>query len=189
MADSLKILLVDDDESIRSMYTEIFKKEGFTVSEAVDGVEGLSKATKNIPDVIFTGIIMPTMDGFQLMEMLKKNVATSNIPVVIFSHLGREEDQQKARELGAKEFFVRGFCTPNEIVKKIKALFESEGYKLKFSATELDAKKLIKDMHFNESFKCSNCGGELILSMKLMNPQGCEFIAKVVCLECGVVQK
>ena len=69
---ALKILLVDDDETIRGMYDDIFKKEGFEVFEAIDGVDGLDKATKNIPDVIFTGIVMPTMDGFQLMEALKK---------------------------------------------------------------------------------------------------------------------
>lgn len=186
---ALKILLVDDDEPIRSMYAEIFKKEGFAVSEAADGVEGLDKATKNIPDIIFTGIVMPTMDGFQLMEALKKNVATSGIPVVISSHLGREEDKQRARELGAKEFLVRGFYTPHEIVEKIRAIFKLTEYKLKFNPTELDAKKMIKDMHFKENFKCSECGDELILSMKASNLKNHEFVAKFVCSGCGVAQK
>ncbi len=186
---ALKILLVDDDESIRTMYAEIFRNEGFEVIEAVDGVDGLDKATKNSPDIIFTGIVMPTMDGFQLMEALKKNVATSNIPVVISSHLGREEDQKKARELGAKEFFVRGLYTPHEIVDKIRNIFKADEYKLKFSATELDAKKLISDMHFNENFRCANCGEELVISMKLANSSGHEFVAKFVCSGCGAAQK
>ncbi|PIP26842.1 MAG: hypothetical protein CO140_02000 [Candidatus Moranbacteria bacterium CG_4_9_14_3_um_filter_40_7] len=189
MKNSIKILLVDDDEEIRSMYAEIFKKEGFEVSEAVDGVDGLNKATKNIPEVIFTGIVMPTMDGFQLMEALKKSVATSSIPVVISSHLGREEDRKKAQELGAKEFLVRGFYTPNEVVEKIRAIFESKEYKLKFSATELDAKKIIQDAHFNENFKCSNCGAELILLIKPVNFQNSEFTTKFVCPKCDFKQK
>lgn len=186
--DKIKILLIDDDKVTRDMYVEIFKKEGFEVSEAADGAEGLDKATKNIPDVIFTGIIMPIMDGFQLMEALKKNVATSDIPIIISSHLGRKEDQKRAQELGAREFLIKGFYTPNEIVEKIRSIFELEEYKLKFSATELDAKKLIKDVHLNESFKCFNCGGELILSMKLTNIQSHEFTAKIICLGCGVAQ-
>jgi DNA-binding response OmpR family regulator len=186
---ALKILLVDDDEPIRNMYAEIFKKEGFEVSEAINGVDGLEQATKSIPDIVFTGIVMPTMDGFQLMEALKKNVATSNIPVVISSHLGREEDKRKAQELGAKEFLIRGFYPPHEIVEKIRAIFKLAEYKLKLNPTELDAKKLIKDMHFKENFKCSECGGELILSIKLINSNSHEFAAKFVCPGCGVAQK
>lgn len=189
MKDSIKILLVDDDENIRGMYAEVFKQEGFEVSEAADGVEGLNKATKNIPDIVFTGIVMPTMDGFQLIEALKKNVVTSSIPVVISSHLGREEDKRKAQELGAKEFFIRGLYTPNEIVKKIRDIFKSEEYKLKFNPTELDAKKIIEEMRFKEDFKCSNCGSEIILSLKLNNSQNSEFIAKFVCLKCNNVKK
>jgi len=184
---ALKILLVDDDETIRGMYDDIFKKEGFEVFEAIDGVDGLDKATKNIPDVIFTGIVMPTMDGFQLMEALKKNVVTSNIPVVISSHLGREEDQKKARELGAKEFFVRGLYTPHEIIDKIRALFKADEYKLKFNVVEVDAKKIISDMQFSENFKCSKCGSELILSMKPVGAKKNEFVAKFICPECGIV--
>lgn len=85
-----KILLVDDDEMIRGIYSEVFRNNGFEVEEARDGLEGLEKARSIIPDIIFTGIIMPKMEGFDLMEALKKNVATSQIPVFISSHLGRE---------------------------------------------------------------------------------------------------
>lgn len=184
---ALKILLVDDDESIRTMYAEIFRREDFEVIQAVDGVDGLDKATKNSPDIIFTGIVMPTMDGFQLMEALKKNVATSNIPVVISSHLGREEDQKKARELGAKEFFVRGLYTPHEIVDKIRNIFKADEYKLKFNVTDLDAKKIISDMQFSENFKCSKCGSEMVLSMKPAGVKKNEFVAKFICPECGIV--
>jgi len=181
-------LLVDDDEAIRNMYAEVFKKEGFEVSEAVDGVDGLDKATKNTPSVIFTGIIMPRMDGFQLMEALKKNVGTSGIPVVISSHLGREEDQRRAQELGAKEFFVRGYFTPYEIVEKIRAIFQLSEYRLKINPTELDAAKIVKDMHFEENFKCGSCGGELVLSLKLTDVKNHDFSGKFICSQCNKIQ-
>jgi CheY-like chemotaxis protein len=187
--DALKILLVDDDNDIRNMYAEVFKKKGFAVSEATNGAEGLEQATKNLPDVIFTGIVMPVMDGFQLMEALKKNIATNNIPVVISSHLGREEDREKAQKLGAKEFFVRGFYTPYEIAEKIRAIFKAQEYKLKFNPAELDAKKLFDDMHLKENPKCFKCGGELILALKLTNVEKYEFTAKFVCAECGAAQE
>jgi len=185
--ETIKILLVDDDETTRSMYAEIFKKEGFEVSEAIDGVEGLDKATTNAPNVIFTGIVMPRMDGFAMMEALKKNVITANIPVVISSHLGREEDQKRADELGAKGFFIRGYCTPNEIVGKIRAIFDLVEYKLKFDTLALDAEKMVKSMHLEPEFKCASCGSDLVLSLKLVNEKEHEFSAKLVCSKCNKI--
>jgi len=86
-----KILIVDDDVMTREMYVNVFKQSGYEVFEAGDGVDGLDVASRELPDVIFTGIIMPRMSGFELMEALRKAVATSKIPVVISSHIGREE--------------------------------------------------------------------------------------------------
>ncbi|MDP1884225.1 MAG: response regulator [Candidatus Moranbacteria bacterium] len=185
MKKTLKILLVDDDEAIRKMYAEIFHKEGFVVFEAENGVDGLDGATKNTPDVIFTGIVMPTMDGFTMMEALKKNVMTSNIPVVISSHLGREEDQQRARDLGAKAFFIRGFYTPYEIVEKVRAIFELPEYKIKFAINELDVAKMARDLRINMDFKCPKCEGDMVLAMKLVDAKNQEFSAKLVCAGCG----
>ncbi|MFA5993712.1 MAG: response regulator [Parcubacteria group bacterium] len=185
---TLKILLVDDDDAIRDMYASIFRKNDFIVSEAKDGVEGLASATRDLPDVIFTGIVMPIMDGFAMMEALKKNVATSSIPVVISSHLGRKEDQQRARDLGAKAFFVRGFDTPNKIVEKIRALFEVTEYKLKFAPNELDADILAQNMHIGKDFKCTSCESNLVLVLKTVDIDNHEFLAKFVCSECGVEQ-
>ena len=184
----LRILLVDDDDAIREMYAAIFRKNGFIISEAKDGVEGLAAATKDVPDIVFTGIVMPTMDGFAMMEALKKNVVTSNIPVIISSHLGREEDQQRARDLGAKAFFVQGFHTPNEIIEKIRAIFEAVEYKIKFMPHELDADKLAQEMQVDKEFKCAKCGKNLILTVRVANREGREFSAKFVCSECGVQQ-
>lgn len=184
----IKILIVDDEDIIRGMYAEVFKKSGFEVTEAVDGVDGLDKATKNIPDIIFTGIIMPRMDGFALFEALKKNVATSSIPVVISSHMGREEDKKKAEELGIKDFIARDLNTPNQTVERIMAVLNIIEYKLKFQINELDALKLAQDMHFNEKFQCLDCGGEAIIALKLKDAQAQEFSAKIICSKCGKKQ-
>jgi len=191
MADEnkIKILIVDDDDPIRNLYAEVFKRNGFEVTEAVDGVDALDKATKNPFDVIFTGIIMPRMDGFALFEALKKNIATSGIPVAISSHMGREEDQKKAYELGAKDFITRDMNTPNEAVERIKAILKLEEYKIKFYVDELDAVKLQQDMHFIANFQCAACGGEAILSLRLKNVKGHEFTAKFICAKCGKEQE
>ncbi len=184
----IKILIVDDDEATRTMYAEVFRKHDFEVEEAVDGVDGLDKVTKGVPDVIFTGIIMPRMDGFALIEALKKNVATSHVPVVISSHMGREEDKNRAKEMGAKDFITRDFVTPNQAVERIMAIFKAEEYRLKFSPGELDAAKLAKDMNFRENFQCANCGGQLVLVVKLKDIKTKEYSAKFICPQCNQAQ-
>jgi len=181
----IKILFVDDDEIIRSTYVDVFKKDNFEVIEAVDGVEGLDKATKEIPDIVFTGIIMPRMDGFGLMEALRKNVTTSQIPVVISSHMGREEDQQKAIQLGAKDFVTRDMTTPVEVVSRVKNALNLNEYKIKINPTELDAQKLAKNMRWGDNFKCKWCGGDLCMTMRLTEVKDKKFEARVFCSQCG----
>lgn len=187
MDKKIKILLVDDDFELRQIYVEVFQNANFNVIEASDGVEGLDKATKEAPDVIFTGIVMPRMDGFAMMEALKKTVMTANIPVVISSHMGREEDQQRANVLGAKDFIIRDMTRPIEVVERIKALFVKEGgeYKLNFDPNALDAQKLAKELSFNPIFNCLECGGTLSLSLKLTNTKDRIFEARFVCPKCG----
>lgn len=187
---AFKILLVDDNEEIRTLYAEIFRKNNFEVEEAIDGLDGLDKATKDIPDIIFTGIVMPRMDGFDLMNNLKKNIATKDIPVIISSHMGREKDQRKALEMGAKDFIVKSMITPKEIVDKVKMLLvNAKTYKLKVSENEFDAEKLVLDMKFGKGMKCPICGENLILSLELTSSNSKDFKAEFFCPKCGVVKK
>ena len=177
-----KILIVEDDNNTREMYKEVFQKNEFEVIEALDGLEGLDKAIKEKPDVIFTGIMMPKMDGFLMFDALKKNVATSQIPVVISSHMGREEDQQRAMEMGAKDFIPRDLNTPIQVLERIRAVIVLGSYKLKVDFNALDAKKLLAELNINENLKCNKCGGELVLAIT----RGQEMKAKFMCLKCGV---
>lgn len=180
-----KILIVDDDDNVRNLYADVFKEKGFEVIEAIDGVDGLDKATKKNPDVIFTGIVMPRMDGFGMIEVLKKNVATSNMPVIMSSHLGREQDKQRAKNLGVKDFIVLGYYTPREVVEKFKLLFSAREYELKIVPNELGAKKLASDLKIKEGLRCEKCDSELILSLKIADEKDKIFSAKFVCLKCG----
>ncbi len=181
----IKILIVDDDQTVRETYADIFRQEGFEVSEAEDGLDGLDKATKENPDIIFTGIIMPRMDGFALKEALAKNVNTSNVPVIMLSHMGREEDRVKAQELGVKDFIVQGMVMPKQVVERIRNIFGSVKYRIKFSTNELDASKLAQEFHFEKKFECSNCQTEMVLELEASNIDKKEFKAKFVCPKCG----
>ncbi|MFZ2189129.1 MAG: response regulator [Candidatus Moraniibacteriota bacterium] len=183
-----KILIVDDDAGTRSLYSDVFKAEGFKVIEAEDGLDGINKAIANIPDVIFTGIIMPKMDGFGMKEALSKNVATSNIPVVMSSHIGREEDRKKADEAGVKEFFVAGMITPKDVVARVVGLFSQVKYKLKLNIKGGDISNLTKDLGLKEDFSCANCGEDLVLNIEMTNVERREFTGKIICLRCDSSQ-
>lgn len=117
-----KVLLVEDDEILHSMYKKKFEYEGFAVVSAFDGSDGVKKAETDKPDVILMDIIMPKMDGFVAVKKIKKNPATNNIPIVMLTNLGQEEDVNKGRELGADDYFIKANHTPAEIVKKIRDL-------------------------------------------------------------------
>jgi two-component system chemotaxis response regulator CheY len=185
MDKKIKILLVDDDEAIRTTYAEVFRREGYIVTEALDGLDGLDKATKDVPDIIFTGIIMPRMDGFALKEELAKNVATASVPVLMSSHMGREEDRKRAMEMGVKDFIVSGIVSPREVVARVKVMVgnSAKGYRLKFNSTELDAPELDEDLKLN-NFQCPDCGTEMNLLLTVMDIEKREFRAGFVCPKC-----
>ena len=122
-----KILVVDDDLEQQDLYVDIFKGKGFAVISAKDGLEGLDEALKEKPDLVFSGIIMPRMDGFEFIRNLRSNVATAQTPVILFSHLGREEDRERANKLSKVEFMVKGIDGPKDILNKIETLIGPAG--------------------------------------------------------------
>lgn len=183
MAQVFKILLVDDDDNTRELYADVFRNSGFEVREAKDGLEGLDMATKERPDVVFTGIIMPRMDGFALTEALRANVATASIPIAFSSHLGRQEDQKHAKECGVNDFIVRDIVTPNDAVLRIRSLVSHSEYMIALDPRALDAQKLAADLHINSNFSCSENGGrQFALRLKTKNASTRSFEAELVCI-------
>lgn len=119
-----KIVVADDDFNQRDLYVDLFRGKGYDVIPADDGLEALEISLKESPDLIFTGIIMPRMDGFELIHNLRSNVATARIPVIMFSHLGREDDRQRANQLPKVEFMLKGYDTPGQILAKVQELID-----------------------------------------------------------------
>ncbi len=180
------ILLIDDDDNIREIYAYAFRNADFKVLEARDGLEGLGIANKELPDIIFTGIVMPRMDGFTLMETLAKDVRTAKIPIFVSSHMGREEDRQKANKLGARGFIVRDLVSPAEAVEEISQVLARGGsYRLDFDAYALDAPRLAQSMGLNSNFQCRECNEKMVIEVKLQEDVHCPMKAKLVCPKCG----
>lgn len=177
------MLIVDDEREIRLRYAEFFKGKGFEVLEANDGVEGLDIATREPEiDIIFTGIIMPRMDGFQLIKSLKEYTETAEIPVVVNSHLGREGDRKKMLELGASDFIVQGITSLNDVLKRIFQAIGKEAYVLGIDTSKHDIERFAEENKLPPGLKCPECFGELALLLKYQKEN--KFIAGVFCPEC-----
>jgi DNA-binding response OmpR family regulator len=115
-----KILLIEDEEMLASMYETKFKNEGYDIKKALDGETGLKMALDDKPDVILLDIIMPKLDGCSVFRALKETVITKVVPVVLLTNLGQDEDVKKGKSMGAAGYLVKANMTPAEVVEKIK---------------------------------------------------------------------
>jgi DNA-binding response OmpR family regulator len=115
-----KILLVEDDFMISSMYKTKFEAEGFEVFVADNGSAGLELAKKEKPDIIMLDVILPQLDGFSVLEQIKQDKTTKNIPVIMLTNLGTEEDKKKGEAMGALDYLVKASLTPGQVSEKIK---------------------------------------------------------------------
>lgn len=177
-----KVVVIDDDEDTRSLVSEILRNKGFDVREAADGLDGLEKINQVPPDIVLSGIIMPRMDGFTLVESLKKNTITSSIPTMFLSHLGREEDRKRAEEIGVDDFFVTTMTPPSEIVSRIHALISHSEYLIIPNPYDLDAQKLAQDLNLNRDFLCSDGGEKIALRLKMKDAASRRFEAEIICV-------
>ena len=118
------ILIVEDDTILRDLISQKIKKANYDIVVAVDGEEGLKKAKEKKPDIILLDLILPGIDGFGVLEQIKKDPAIDKIPVVILSNLGQKEEIEKGMSLGATDFLIKAHFTLSEIVEKIKAILK-----------------------------------------------------------------
>ena len=182
-----KIIIVDDDDMMRETYVTKFQESGFEVTGAKDGLEALELISKETPDVVFTGIIMPRMSGFDLIENIRKNVKTGRLPVIISSHLGRKEDLEKARELGALDFIIKDEVTLDDAVERVKRVLGQRFiYQIAIDKTKYDAHAFAEALGLDPTLTCRHCEGELILSIEYF-PKDRHFTISGVCSSCGKI--
>jgi DNA-binding response OmpR family regulator len=119
-----KIFVVEDDKFLRELMCEELKREGFFVGSAIDGEEGLEKIPKEIPDLVLLDLILPGIDGFEVLKRLKENPYVSKVPVIILSNLGQKDNLDKGMSLGAADYLIKAHFTPREIIERIKTMFK-----------------------------------------------------------------
>lgn len=122
--DDGKILIIEDDKFLRDLIAQKLRRENLSPLEAVDGEGSLKAAKEKRPDLILLDLILPGMDGFEILKRLKDDNASARIPVIVLSNLGQKEDMDRAISLGAEDFMVKAHFTPGEIVVKIKSILK-----------------------------------------------------------------
>lgn len=115
-----KILIVEDDKFLRELIARKLKESDFDVLEAIDGEEGLRKTKEEKPELILLDLILPGIDGFEVLSRIKEDPNTKPIPVIILSNLGQREDVEKGLKIGAVDYLIKAHFTPSEIIEKVK---------------------------------------------------------------------
>ena len=119
-----KILIVEDDKFVRELILQKLTDEKFDVSAAKDGEEGVKKTESEKPDLILLDLILPGIDGFEVLSRIRKNPLTEKIPVIILSNLGEKVDVDRGIKLGADDYLIKAHFTPKEIVEKVKIILK-----------------------------------------------------------------
>ncbi len=117
-----KVLIIEDDKFLSSILKSRLEKDGLAVAQAFDGDEGLTMLKQDRPDLILLDLIMPKVSGFEVLEQISLDPQLSRIPVMIASNLGQDSDIQKAKSLGAVEYYVKVRTTIDDLAKMVKNL-------------------------------------------------------------------
>ncbi len=117
-----KILIVEDDELMSRMYQEIFSFESYTSEIASDGQTGLDLARSIKPTLILLDIMMPKMNGLEVLDKLKEDPETKNIPVIMLTNLAGEQDAKTALTRGAVKYIVKSENNPKQVTDMIKEI-------------------------------------------------------------------
>ncbi len=123
--DKKKILIIEDDSFIRDIYQTKFQQDDFEVVMAEDGIIALEKIKQFTPDIILLDVIMPYMDGMEVLRKIKENEKLKNIPIIMLTNISEKEKIEESMETGVNDYLIKSHFTPSEVVRKVKTLLEA----------------------------------------------------------------
>jgi CheY-like chemotaxis protein len=127
MANPISIVLVEDDSFISGMYQTKLSSLGYAVEVKEDGEAAWQRLTQDpLPDLLLLDIVLPKKDGFEILEALRKEDRTKNLPVILLTNLGQKPDIERGIALGADDYIIKAHYTPTEVVEKITKLLEAK---------------------------------------------------------------
>ncbi len=115
-----KILLVEDDESLASVYIERFEAEGFDVRHVANGEEALTNAIEYKPDLILLDVMMPKISGFDVLDILRNTPETANVRIIMLTALSQEKDKERAKEMGVDDYLVKSQVVIADVVDRVR---------------------------------------------------------------------
>jgi len=118
------ILFVEDDPFLVDIYSTALRKEGFNVEIAKNGNECLSKLQKEKPDLLLLDIVLPQMNGWEVLRKIKEDEQLKDLKIIILSNLGEKEEVEKGFALGVKMYLIKSHYTPKQVVEKIKKVLK-----------------------------------------------------------------
>lgn len=188
-----EVLLVEDSKAIQQMYRNKLMMEQFGVVTADNGMEAIKALSLSKPDIILLDLMMPIMDGYKVLQVVKTDQKFKDIPVLVFSAKGQSDEIEKALSLGAAGYIVKSVTKPNEVVEKIRAALTKKPaeqsvtrYRIEIKETLYDAKKLSEDFKLN-GFVCSSCNVPMLLDLiPDFSHDATWFTAKFICPRCHV---
>lgn len=135
--DAKKILLIEDDHFINELYLRVLKQAGYNVVLAKNGKEGVDLADSSF-NLILLDIMLPKIDGINVLKKIKENPNTKNIPVVLLTNLGQESVIRTAFKIGAQGYLLKMRITPYEMVEKIQGFLKDPSFQMDLKELDLD---------------------------------------------------
>jgi DNA-binding response OmpR family regulator len=115
-----RILLVEDDDALANVYLMRLKAEGFEIKRVGDGEDALAMAIEYKPQLVLLDVMMPKVNGFDVLDILRNTPETSNLKIIVLTALSQESDKQRAKALGADDYLVKSQVVVNDVVNRIK---------------------------------------------------------------------
>jgi DNA-binding response OmpR family regulator len=166
------VLLIEDSARYQRMYGSLLKAEQYSLLRAMDGEMGLLLAKKKKPDLIVMELLLPKKHGVDVIRELRLDKETKEIPIIVFSVSGKEEDMQSALKTGANDYLVKGYQSPRDIVDKIRLFIgkkaseiDTNVYQVMVYERKGDAARMQRDMGLPVLFRCPDCKEELVFEM------------------------
>ncbi|SRR5579871_5866841 len=187
------ILILEDQRGFRRIYRDVLEQDGYEVLEAADGEEGWETILNQKPSLVLLDLGLPVVDGFKVLEKMRRSEQTKDIPVIIFSVLGEPRDVKKALEMGANDYSVKGFYTPRQVLSKIKDLLKLtshqnnlNSYQLVVDTERKSAGRLEEDLGLQDGLKCPHCNAAMEAEFfpDYARADGHWFAARFVCSGC-----
>lgn len=153
------------------MYRNKLMLEQFAVVTADNGMEAIKALSLSRPDIILLDLMLPVMDGYKVLQVVKTDPKFRDIPVIVFSAKGQPDEVEKALTLGASDYIVKSITKPNEVIEKIRTVLARKPaeqkvaqYSVEIKENVYDARKLADDFKLND-FRCPKCQVPMLLNL------------------------